>query len=165
MSIIIPVFNAEKTISKCLNSILKQVYKNWECIIINDGSTDNSLAICKEYQNKDKRFKIFTTENKGVSAARNKGIKESTGEYICFVDADDTLNQNKLDICYKLSYLNDADIVYHSINVFVNNNFKTIWDNTYEGIIDIDNIVNIQYYFSNVLTKLYKASLIKDNNI
>lgn len=165
ISIIIPVFNAEKTISRCLDSIINQVYKDWECIIINDGSTDNSLAICEEYHNKDERFKIISTENKGVSAARNIGIKESAGEYICFVDADDTLNPNKLDITYKLSQLNDTDIVYHSINVFVNDKFKTIWDNTYEGIIDIDNIVNIQYYFSNVLTKLYKASLIKDNNI
>lgn len=98
ISIIIPVYNAEKYIEKCLNSIKKQTYSNYEIIIIDDGSKDNSLNICKKFEkeNKSMILKIFTQKNEGPSNARNKGIANAVGDYITFVDADDYLEENIL---------------------------------------------------------------------
>jgi len=95
VSIIIPVYNAEKHIQQCINSVLAQTWKNIEVIIVDDSSTDGSLAIAKRYENR--RFKILTQPNKGASAARNSGLKEAKGEYIQFLDADDLLSSNKIE--------------------------------------------------------------------
>lgn len=91
ISIIIPVYNTEKYISECLDSIIMQSFSDWECILVNDGSTDNSRTICEKYAIKDKRFKVFNKENGGVSTARNAGLEKSTGEWITFVDSDDII--------------------------------------------------------------------------
>jgi len=91
ISIIIPVYNTEKYISECVNSILSQTYKNFEIIIVDDGSTDNSLDIVKEYQQNYDNITVLHIENSGVSAARNIGIKHAKGEFLFFVDSDDTL--------------------------------------------------------------------------
>lgn len=99
ISIIIPVYNAEKYIGKCLNSIKKQTYSNYEIIIVDDGSKDNSLKICEKFKNENKNIilKIFTQKNKGPSSARNKGIVNAKGDYITFVDSDDYLEENLLE--------------------------------------------------------------------
>ena len=97
VSIIVPVYNAEKEIEKCLKSILNQTYKNIELIVINDGSTDGSLDVIKKNIENDSRAKLFDIENRGVSAARNLGIKEATGEYFCFVDADDYIDETLIE--------------------------------------------------------------------
>ena len=89
ISIIIPVYNSEKYLIECLDSVLLQTYKNFEALLINDGSTDNSGEICDNFAVKDSRFKVFHKKNGGVSSARNFGIKEAKGEWICFVDSDD----------------------------------------------------------------------------
>jgi len=91
VSVIIPVYNAEKYLSKCIESIINQTYKNIEIILINDGSTDNSSNICDAYISKDNRIKVIHKQNEGVSTARNLGIEEAKGEYISFVDSDDWL--------------------------------------------------------------------------
>lgn len=96
ISIIIPVYNTEKYISDCLDSILAQTYKNFEVIIIDDGSTDNSLSICNTYKEKNKNISVLHIENSGVSAARNTGIKHAKGEFLLFVDSDDTLYEYSL---------------------------------------------------------------------
>ena len=95
-SIIIPVYNSSNYITRCLESIQKQTFANFECIIIDDGSTDNSLSICNEYNKSDPRFIIIHQENKGVSAARNTGLNAATGDYIVFVDSDDFIELNLL---------------------------------------------------------------------
>ena len=89
ISIIIPIYNAEKYIERCINSLKNQTYKNIEIICINDGSTDNSLNILKRIAITDNRITIIEQENKGVSVARNKGIESAKGKYIMFLDADD----------------------------------------------------------------------------
>lgn len=91
ISIIIPLYNKAPYVAKALESVTSQTYKDWECIIVNDGSTDNSLAVVNDYclMLNDERFRIINQENAGVSAARNHGIAESKGEYVCFLDADD----------------------------------------------------------------------------
>ena len=99
ISIIIPVYNAEKYIEKCLYSIKRQTYSNYEIIIVDDGSKDNSLKICEKFKNENKSIilKIFTQKNEGPSSARNKGISNAEGDYIIFVDADDYLGENLLE--------------------------------------------------------------------
>lgn len=89
ISIIVPVYNAEKYLQKCLDSILEQTYQNLEIIIVNDGSTDNSGQICQEYEKKDSRIIYIEKENGGVSDTRNTGLDRMTGSYVTFVDSDD----------------------------------------------------------------------------
>lgn len=101
VSIIIPVFNVEKYVSCCLQSVLDQTYNHLEVIVVNDGSTDNSYSICKEFSNKDKRIKLLSKENGGLSDARNHGIKHATGEFVFFLDSDDLIQSNTIEIMIK----------------------------------------------------------------
>lgn len=94
ISIVIPIYNAAQYLEQCIKSILNQSNTNFELILINDGSTDNSLKICEEYAKIDQRIRIFTQTNQGVSAARNLGLKYSNGEWITFIDADDIIENN-----------------------------------------------------------------------
>jgi len=96
LSIIVPVYNIENDIPNCLNSILSQDYENYEVLLINDGSTDKSGEIIEKYALKDKRFKVFHQENKGVSSARNLGLEKAKGYWVCFIDGDDTIYPNSL---------------------------------------------------------------------
>lgn len=107
-SIIIPVYNAEKCLSRCLDSIICQSYTDFEVVLINDGSSDNSGIICDDYKKKDNRFKVFHKENGGVSSARNMGLAYATGEWIVFVDADDEVESNYLE---KFLGYEDYDII------------------------------------------------------
>ena len=97
-SIIIPVYNVAPYLRECLDSVLKQTFTDWEAICVDDGSTDGSGAILDEYAAKDKRFRVIHQANAGVSAARNAALDVVIGEYICFVDADDVVNNNFLDV-------------------------------------------------------------------
>ena len=98
LSVIIPNYNSGKYLRRCLDSVINQTYKDLEIIIINDGSTDDSIKILNEYSEKDKRIKIIDQENKGVSFSRNVGLDISTGELIAFVDADDEIDQDMYEI-------------------------------------------------------------------
>lgn len=100
ISIIIPVYNVEAYLGKCLDSIDKQSYSNFEAILINDGSKDNSLKICEQYVEKDKRFVLVNQNNGGVSKARNAGLLKAKGKYITFIDSDDTVDSKYLEILY-----------------------------------------------------------------
>lgn len=93
ISVIVPVYNVEPFISSCLDSLSKQIYQNFEVLLVNDGSTDNSGAICREYADRDSRFHYFEKENAGVADARNFGIERSKGDYITFVDSDDWVTE------------------------------------------------------------------------
>lgn len=100
ISVIVPVYNAEKTLKKCINSILRQTYHATEVILVDDGSTDNSLAICCRFAAKDSRIKVFHQENRGALAARKTGVDAASGDYISFLDADDYLPKRALSILY-----------------------------------------------------------------
>lgn len=147
LSVIVPVYNVEGYLIDCIKSILNQSFQDFELILVNDGSTDNSLQICKLYQEVDKRIKVFDKSNGGVSTARNRGIKEATGEWVYFVDADDTLceglftileTEQKYDIIqfgYNTIQSNgtiitkypESNIVYTSADEFIKNaSFKTL---------------------------------------
>ncbi len=119
ISIIIPIYNSEKYIEQCINSILNQTFKNFELILINDGSTDNSRVICERYENKDKRIKLFNIGNRGVSSARNLGIENSRGKYIMFCDSDDYVKNTWCEELYKL--IKDNNNSYIVCGVEINN--------------------------------------------
>lgn len=110
ISVIIPVYNVEKYLVRCINSILNQSFENFELILVNDGSTDNSLEICKTYLNKDKRIKLVSQANKGLSAARNTGLSYAKGNYICFVDSDDFVEKDYLLLLLNSIEKYDSDI-------------------------------------------------------
>ena len=123
ISIIIPLYNVEKYLRKCLNSIINQTYKNIEIILVDDGSTDESPAICDEYAKKDNRIKVIHKANSGVSSARNLGMRESTGDYIVFVDSDDYVSNDFCEVLYKGLKENDCDIScigYNVVDVYDN---------------------------------------------
>lgn len=110
ISVIVPVYNAEKTLKKCINSILYQTYKNFELILVNDGSKDNSLEICNKYKY-DNRIKLINKNNEGLVKARIDGISKSTGQYITFVDADDWVDKNTFLLLYEEYQKNQFDIL------------------------------------------------------
>lgn len=110
VSIIVPVYNTEKYISECLNSLFQQSYSHIEIIAIDDGSTDNSLNLLKELAAKDSRLKVFSQPNQGVSAARNLALSKATGTYVMFVDADDWIDSSTIEEC--LQAIEDADVCF-----------------------------------------------------
>ena len=112
ISVIVPVYNTGIFLSKCIQSILDQTYSNIEIICINDGSTDNSLEILNEFASKDKRIIVISQENSGVSSARNRGLEIATGDYISFVDSDDSLAPNMYSVLIELMQKYDADIAH-----------------------------------------------------
>jgi glycosyltransferase involved in cell wall biosynthesis len=122
VSIIVPVYNVEKYLRQCVDSIVNQSLKEIEIICINDGSTDNSLQILEGYAQRDKRIKIINKRNEGLSAARNTGMEYATGEYIGFVDSDDFINEKMYENLYKNAKSNKSDIVMCPAYVFDNNN-------------------------------------------
>lgn len=114
ISVIVPVYNAEKKLTRCINSILNQTFDNFELILIDDGSTDNSGKICDEFAVKDSRIQVFHSQNQGVSSARNSGIKRAKGEYIAFVDSDDYVYPSFLKIMLEKALSLNADFVMSS---------------------------------------------------
>ena len=125
VSIIVPVYNVEKYIERCLKSLVNQTMQEIEILIINDGTKDNSMDVCNKYAKVDDRIKIYNKENEGLGLTRNYGIKRALGEYVCFVDSDDYVD---VDMCQKLyneAKKNNADIVYGGI-FYDNNNNKIV---------------------------------------
>ncbi|MCR2823821.1 glycosyltransferase family 2 protein [Lederbergia panacisoli] len=119
VSVIIPVYNSEKSLGYCIDSLINQTYKDIEIIIINDGSTDNSEKIAQEYENKDLRVKVITKINGGVSSARNMGIKEALGEYILFVDSDDSIELDSIERLHEIYLIKKYDtIIFNYNNVY-----------------------------------------------
>ena len=102
ISVIVPIYNMENYLKRCVESILNQTYTNLEIILVDDGSTDSSLEICRYFENKDKRVRVYTKENSGLSASRNFGVERATGVYIGFVDSDDYIEAEMYEKLYNL---------------------------------------------------------------
>ena len=124
VSVIVPVYNVENYLRRCLDSIVCQTYKNLEIILIDDGSTDKSGKICDEYAKKDKRIKVIHKENEGVAIARNDGISKTTGKYIAFIDSDDYVDTNYINFLISIAITNDTDIVQCDSKLFMDNKEK-----------------------------------------
>ena len=110
ISVIIPVYNVERFLSKCLKSVLRQTYRNIEVILVDDGSLDRSRDICQVYSKKDKRVRVLTQKNKGVSVARNNGLDKARGEYCCFIDSDDWVTDDYVECLYEDIIDNKSDL-------------------------------------------------------
>ena len=175
VSIIVPVYNAEKYLGRCLESIINQTYSNLEIILINDGSKDNSKKICEDYAKRDSRIIVISQENKGSSRTRNTGIEKAKGDYIFFCDSDDVVDKNAI---FELMYnreLYDSELVMCGIKeIFCkNNNVTKIKDLVYkrELLLSKNDILKEMYPFIDVggfhsqCNKLYKAEIIKTNNL
>jgi len=120
ISVIVPCFNQGIYLNDALQSLYNQSYPNWECLVIDDGATDDTETIARQWERKDKRVKYFYKENGGLSSARNKGLDESKGEYIQFLDADDIIDSNKFAVSLKLGL--NADLVISNYKMFTNTN-------------------------------------------
>lgn len=173
VSVIVPVYNVEEFLPRCLDSLVNQSLEDIEIVIVNDGSTDNSLKICKKYAKKDKRIIIHTQENQGVSAARNTGLKLATSEFIGFVDPDDYVDLNTYYLATK--YMSDdIDLLVWDVNLLFEDNAM---DNEYftkgyykyfkldkfgKREITLHDKLNISQVFWN---KLFRKSIITEHNI
>lgn len=170
ISIVVPVYNAEKYIGRCIDSILAQTFPLFELILVNDGSTDNSLEICEKYSEIDSRVVVANQSNSGVSSARNYGIKIAKGDYICFVDADDYVKDNYLEQLYKESQQDDRiDLVLQGRikkeeNVQTDISLgldKTFFLNEDTAFFEHVNL----FRFCSVFSKLFKREIILKNEI
>jgi len=172
LSIIIPVYNVEKYLEQCLNSVLNQTFTDYEVICVNDGSTDSSLAILQDYEKRFKNLKIIDTENGGTASARNIGMKNAIGEYIWLVDSDDWVEENSLQtidnqlkneqpdvLCFngKLIYENDKRIVFDEIEP---ENFNSGWDyyNKYA-------LQSRKFHFVCVVLCVYRRDFLIENDL
>ena len=166
VSIIVPVYNVEAYLDKCLDSLVNQTYSNIEIILVDDGSTDSSSQKCDNWRKKDKRIKVVHKENGGLSDARNKGISVSTGEYICFVDSDDYIDSKYVELLYNAIMKNKTNISQCGIK-YVDDAGKDMNDVGYNKDICLSGIEMLQdvyngHYVENVVAwnRLYKREMI-----
>ncbi len=174
ISIIVPIYNVENYLRQCLDSLINQTYKNLEIIVINDGSTDNSGVICQEYAQKDNRIIYIEKENGGQSEARNMGLDRMTGSYVTFVDSDDWVEPNYIEVLYKKLLEYCADIAvgnYYSydeqegvfyFHIFGDSYYEKVYDNVsiFENLYESKQMKNFALIC--VAGKLYKAGLFED---
>ncbi len=160
VSIIVPVYNVEKYIRRCLDSIVAQTFTDWECILVDDGTPDNSGKICDEYAANDSRFVVIHKENGGVSSARNAGLDVANGEWITFVDADDWIEPETYEVAYKTAIEKDVDLVqWNSWSVDENGNKKVFNDagKLKEGFFRLEDCCT--YFHGSMWNKIVSAKL------
>lgn len=116
ITVVLPIYNVEKYLDRCINSVVKQTYSNLEILLIDDGSTDNSSAICDEWAKKDERIRVIHKKNQGLGMARNTGIDNASGEYICFFDSDDFIDEKTIEVSYQNGIKYGSDVVLFGVN-------------------------------------------------
>ena len=165
ISIVVPVYNVEKYLSRCLETLLNQTYPKLEIILVNDGSTDNSGAICDNYGKKDKRIKVIHQSNKGLSGARNTGIGYAKGEYLGFVDSDDWIELNMFEVMLKTAIETNVQVIECKLqkahNKLDHNSLSISRDVHIENRVEaLTRIIKNQSF--SVWRRLYKTQLVKD---
>ena len=169
ISVVVPVYKVEKYLSKCIESIIGQTYKNIEILLIDDGSPDSCPQICDEYAKKDNRIKVIHKTNGGLSDARNRGIKEASGEYLSFIDSDDYVDKDMIKYLYSLIDKYSADISICGFNRVTNETI--IKDRCYENEVVFDSKKALQELAINdnmsdhAWNKLFKKELFINNKI
>ncbi len=168
ISVIIPTYNTEQYIKECIESILNQTYQNFEIIVINDGSTDNTLEILNGIN--DERIRVITIENSGQGVARNLALKEATGDYIAFIDSDDFIEQVTFEVALNRILQDDSDFVYFDWKYYYQKTGKYAYvskqDFFHKKVLEQEEckeLLKIQHYFT--VNKLYKKSFLLENNI
>ena len=160
VSVVVPVYNVQDYVFKCLESLAKQSYKNLEIIVVDDGSTDDSGKICDEFAKSDKRVKVYHKKNGGLSDARNYGIKKSKGQFLALVDSDDFVDENFIQEMIVAMKDNDTDMVVCGFNKEIPKSMVvTGKEATKKLLIEQENIDIVAW------NKLYKKSLFLDNDI
>lgn len=167
ISVIVPIYNVSQYLKQCIDSIINQTYKNLEIILIDDGSTDNCLEIMREYEKSDNRIKCYTRENKGLLYTRIDGVNKATGEYVIFVDSDDWIELNTIEILYNKIINYSADMVKCSYRMVFENRIideirkenDTIYEK--ESLNKIYEELASNYIFHSAWSQLIKAEIIK----
>jgi len=174
ISIIVPIYNTEKYLGQCLDSIINQSYTNFEVLLVNDGSTDSSGIICQEYVENDSRFRYFEKDNGGVASARNLGLERSSGAYITFIDSDDWVEQNYLEVLYTALKENDIDVAISTYKRFAqdgvfylrsyskeNDEFLNIGKRNRNSFLEIlPKLGELDHSFYSISSKLIKRKII-----
>ena len=167
ISVIVPIYNVEKYLDRCVDSVINQTYKNLEIILVDDGSPDNCPKMCGDYAKKDSRIKVVHKKNGGLSDARNAGMKVATGEYVSFIDSDDYISLDFYETLLQTIVDNDSDIVECSVVKFYeDNNFDEYSDDlkvtNYDTLYALDGLINENPFKQHVWNKLYKSSVALD---
>lgn len=170
ISIIIPIYNSGLYLKDCFDSLIKQSYSNFEAILVNDGSKDNSLEICNEYRKKIKNCTIISQNNQGVDKARNAGLIQCIGEYVTFIDSDDTVDPDwLLTFISKIEEHPNCDLIVQGIIVDYQNKISYARVNDYYGEKNqvLDAYIALKRKFLNgfIFNKLYKREIIKKNKL
>ena len=168
ISIIIPVYKAEKSISKCIESVISQTYSNWELLLIDDGSPDISGVICDGYASKDVRIKVFHVKNGGPSNARNIGLEKATGKYVCFIDSDDWVESTYLEHLYAGSHHNNTGVVVAGhIRDCVDIHIPRSLGSHYYDMRNMNRVFEERQLcvWGYTVAKLYQLDVIRENNI
>jgi glycosyltransferase involved in cell wall biosynthesis len=162
ITVIVPVFDVEDYLAECVNSVIEQTYKNLEIILVDDGSKDSSLDICNDFAKKDKRVKVIHKKNKGVSSARNSALDISSGDFIVFVDGDDFIAKDMIELLYKNLIKNKCDISICSYVEYFGNTRKVESTNKTKFMSSFFGLESILYQCqisNSPWAKLYKKSL------
>ncbi len=170
ISVVIPVYNAEKYLEQCIDSILAQTYECLEIIVVNDGSTDNSLQICTQYAKKDERIRVVNQKNHGNTRARKEGLAYATGNYICFADSDDWMKNNAIQALYEMITASDADVAAGNYHIWRDNQIVEMPLHLPEGMYETEEDWKQLYanccetsadcaVWHNIWGKLYKTDL------
>lgn len=171
VSIIVPIYNAERTLDRCIKSILEQEYRNFEVILVNDGSTDNSLSICRRWSSEDSRVKVFDKPNTGVSETRNIGIANAAGKYLQFVDSDDWISADSTTMMVERAEQTECDMVIANFYRVVNGcqaqkgNIKTDVVLTKKEFLSIMMNEPANFYYGVMWNKLYRRDIISAHRI
>ena len=172
ISIIVPVYNVEAYLDECIQSIVSQSYTNWECILINDGSTDKSGEICDTWSNKDYRIQVIHQSNQGVSTARNTGIQYAKGEFITFIDSDDWIEKDYLTNLIVTASLNPSDLCVSGIIQNLNNGTCFIYKPSHQISFNLNAEnnhyfidLNQKYLLYGPTANLYRTQIIQEHQI
>lgn len=167
ISVIVPIYNVEKYLDRCVDSIINQTYKNLEIILVDDGSPDNCPQMCDDYAKKDSRIKVVHKENGGLSDARNAGMKVATGEYVSFIDSDDYISLDFYETLLQTMIDNDSDIVECSVVKFYENEKFVEYNDdlkvtNYDTLDGLEGLINENPFKQHVWNKLYKTNIALD---
>lgn len=167
ISVIVPIYNVEKYLVRCLQSIIKQTYQNLEIILVDDGSTDTSGKLCDKFAEKDSRIIVIHKKNGGLSDARNVGIDKSSGSYLVFVDSDDWIDPDMISILYNVAQKNNSDIIECSYrNIYKDHILEETNCNAEiingDYVTALEGMLDWRYFKPVAWNKLYKRNVIKD---
>ncbi len=177
VSIIVPIFNVEEYLEECLDSLERQTLKDIEVILVNDGSTDASGNIAEKYVMNDKRFKLVNRDNGGLSAARNTGLSVAVGEYVYFIDSDDYLADNAMEVLYDYAKEKEVDVVKFVAYTFTDHNKDFTWDHNsgykyngnypdvYSGVDILKRFIEYKDIYPSCCLIFTKRSVVENNNL